>query len=199
MAIIFGTLHIPIKHMHKQCIVNKVLFLGLPIAPLATFYAEKRDGQRIEGFRIKATIIPFLWAWLFLLGLLGFVAGVFCFIEENSLLGTVVLVLSAGVLTGGIFLQRNSKREKYVREQFYRSLNLAVMPEWLLEETFHQLFFSLQEEYIGRCQLPDWRIQLERLRSSEDIFPLTFCLTYMENIIRGEDASNRFLVAKYYK
>jgi len=182
------------KKMHNQCIYQKTIFLIIPFI-LETLFITENNGKNSKGFNIKP---QYRWN-LVPLVLLGF--GGFLFLYLSFTLKVYVLLPIGLIFTGLlawllIRLKKSNKKEEFVREQFYRTTNCAIMPEWLLSETFNNFYSSLQEHYKQYFNSSDWKNEMEYLKPSDVKFPFAFCLTYMENIINRNKSANKNMVKK---
>jgi hypothetical protein len=198
MGLLIGTsFGAPVKKLNNQFVTNKVLYLGLPVAPLNTMFATEKTSNGVKGFEIKGQYSSFLKLWVILLSVIGagfgFTVG---FVAEEPLF-IIVGVIFLALFIGSFFMWKVSETEKFIREQFYKALGAALLPEWLFQETFDKFFLSLQNYYKQTYNASDWRNAVEFLKTSDAKFSLAFCLTYMENISNRNQSYNKKLVEKW--
>ncbi|MDR1553509.1 MAG: hypothetical protein LBS69_08630 [Prevotellaceae bacterium] len=195
MSLLLGTsFGAPVKKLNNQFVTNKVLYLGLPIAPLNTMFVIEKTSNGVKGFEIKGQYSSFFKLWVILLSVIGAWFGFIVGFVGKEPLFIIVGVIFLALFIGSFFMWKVSETEKFIREQFYKTLGTALMPEWLLEETFDKFFLLLQDHYKQQYSALDWGNVVKNLKVSDAKFPLAFCLTYMKNIRNGNKLSNKNLV-----
>lgn len=173
-----------VKSMHKQSIETEFNIFGIPLAPIDSYFVVKvdRDGGR-RAIEIKKNALSIFCGYsLFLLPLIDL--GAILFIGssiDNIYLGiSGFIALAALNIYYFTFMRWSSKKEKFIRECFYKTMGIAVAPYWLYEETLVEYHERFKQIYENKYGCPDWEDRLNKMGLQHPDYQLAYCLTALE-------------------
>lgn len=206
MSILIGTVFSRgTKKQEGQHVASKLFFLGLPWGVVNTFLVTARDGNGVSGLKLKTQYKTLLHWWLWIAGLILLTISIVGLVEwfsyqEDSgyLMYSLMYLIPAIIIAWGIYKLiaggKTTPYEKFVREQFHKTMGFYVMPEWLQGDTFDDFHNAMREHYIKVTNNTNWREALNNLVPGQDGFAISFCLSYMDNLKNNEKTANKALV-----
>ena len=114
----------------------------------------------------------------------------------------IILLLFLFFICSAIYFTRfvkTTSKEKFVREQFYKTTGYYIMPEWMFDETFNSFYQAMKIDYTNFSSSRNWSEMLKKLIPNENGFAISFCLTYMDNERENNKNANKTLVENYRK
>ncbi|GHV55839.1 hypothetical protein FACS1894182_01040 [Bacteroidia bacterium] len=162
------------------------------------FITEKTSEGEMKGFDIESQPLFRLRYYGMIIGILAIFASIVWVGVEIAFLPILILIISIGLFVGLFFITNSDSKEKYVREQFYKTIGCSIMPEWLFEYEFNNFYQAMQEKYTQH--FGDYNtlyLVIKDFHPNVDGFALLFCLSYMDNVKDGKKIANKALVENY--
>lgn len=169
--------------LDHESIQTKFLIVGVPIAPIASYFATSEQASGVTGFEIPLNVKSVLAGYARLgLGLAAFLFGLFGYIEHRPWHGAEHYFVLAGAcaalwLLSMFFLGRLSERERQRRAYLRTATGVGIPPELLGEDMKDALARDLARRASAAGVLSsDWKARVDRAdaRPSELPFLLAF-------------------------
>jgi hypothetical protein len=214
------------KEINGQYICSKCFYILTPLFIINTYLVVIKDKENVKNIELNSQNKALLFSWGFFFCLVGiFLSIIFGVILVPEILsyGRIIfdelfylfliivlplLILGTLMILFYFKLARNLPYEVFVREQFYKITGYYIMPEWIYNSTFSDIYESSEDFFsniyesmknnykqkTGNC---DWEIALKLLNPLDELFALTFCLTYIDNFKNKNKLANNILMEKY--
>ncbi len=175
-----------VEPLGHESIQTKFFILGVPIAPLESYYATSEQTNGVSGFPIPlhgmSVIAGYLRIGLFLVALL---CGIFGYIEysrwdpEYGLFG-VAVVSTAAWLASMIWLGKLSPDEKLRRSLLQMIAGVGAPPDWLPIDVRAKIRASLIKRWNELYPGTNWQTAL-KLGTATDALLLIFTIAEYES------------------
>jgi hypothetical protein len=199
--IIYQQGNMALKKQNNQFILANfrcVLMLFLSIEDVM-FITEKTSDGEMKGFDIDTqSLFRLRYYGVLISGIVAIFASLFLIVVAISFLSILILIFSIGLFVGTFFITKSNSKEKFVREQFYKTIGCCIMPEWLYDYEFNNFYQAMQEKYTQHFgDFNALGIVIKNYQPNVDGFSLLFCLSYMDNVKNGKKIANKALLENY--
>jgi len=189
----FGTLFTGhVKTQDRQCVETKVFSFIIPVYIMNSILVTAIVGRGRQGLEIKTNKISVIASLLRVLATASFFFFTAAYIGNFGTKRWEWLIFPA--VTSFIlsiffwfFFGKTTKKEKFIRDQFFKKTEYYLMPSWLKTKNLTHYFYKLKKEYKGKFKNESWADKLRDLSKNNPEFPLCFCLTALDAELNKND------------
>lgn len=171
-----------VEALENESVQTKFFVLGVPIAPVASYYATGETGNGVQGFEIPVHGMSVLAGYLrmgtFLVAML---CGIFGWIEHRSydpqygLLG-VTAIAGVGWALSMFVIGRLSPTERTRRERLRQATGIGAPPELLPDDVRDEIEAKLELRWRHLSDASDWKARLSGGQARRDELPTLYAL-----------------------
>lgn len=171
-----------VEALENESVQTKFFVLGVPMFPVASFYATSEHANGVTGFEIPVHGTSVLAGYLrFGSFAAGAIAGLFAWIEHRSYdpqhgLFALTAICTLVWIASMFLLGRLSETEKARRLRLRRATGLGAPPELLPVEVRSEIETKLQRAWDRIGEGLDWKERLRSGRALADEAPLLYAL-----------------------